>query len=380
MRKKTNRGNIRKFRFKSFFSRRRPEGETDWFRFDEEAAPVRVSPRKRIRRRLFAVKLAAFACLSVSVPASLHWGYGEVFFKNEEFVLKTLRIQTDGALSVTRLAEIANVAAGMNLMDLDLGAIEEQVGKLPQVEKATVTRELPDRLHLVVRERIPVAWLSAPPLGIRPWDMERGFLLDEEGVPFRCLDLNDGMKSLPVVESFKLAEPVEGARIASDGIRAGLKLILESDRRFLERGLAVREVRIRDEWAVECSYSNDLRVTYGLHDHERGLEDLALILDRMAESGRIVATVNVAAERNIPVTFAPSGQPGPALPATKALPAEQGPSAPPSLGSRAPEGSTNPVPEPPADSATPEPSPGAAASVAVASGQEKHLRSILKGG
>src|SRR5690606_31795031 len=200
-------------------------------------APARVSPRRRIRRRLLAAKLAAFACLSVSIPLTAHWGYGKVFFQNEEFLLKSLQVRTDGVLSVARLAEIANVAAGMNLMDLDLERIQEQVATLPQVEKATVTRELPDRLHLVVRERIPVAWLSAPPLGIRPWDMERGFLLDEEGHLFRCLDLNDGMKSLPVVECFKMSEPVEGAKIESEGVLAGLKLILGSDKRFLERGL-----------------------------------------------------------------------------------------------------------------------------------------------
>ena len=40
--------------------------------------------------------------------------------------LKALQIRTDGVISVNRFAEIANVAAGMNLMDLDLGAIQEQ--------------------------------------------------------------------------------------------------------------------------------------------------------------------------------------------------------------------------------------------------------------
>jgi cell division protein FtsQ len=387
MRKKAKRRNSRKFRIKALFSRRRSDDETDWFRFEEEAAPVRVSPRKRIRRRLLAAKLAAFACLSVSIPLSLHWGYGEVFFKNEEFVLKTLQVKTDGVLSVVRLAEIANVAAGMNLMDLDLGLIQEQVGKLPQVEKVTVTRELPDRLHLAVRERIPVAWLSVPPLGIRPWDMERGFLLDEEGFLFRCLDLNEGMKSLPVVETFKLPEPVEGTRIASDGVRSGLKLILESEKRFVDQGIAVREVRVRDEWAVECDYSTDLKVTYGIYDYERGLADLALILDRMKESGRVVSTVNVAAERNIPVTFAsvepaapaPTTAPAPS-PVGSGVPAggpEKGPEA---SGPGAAEGSVEGAASAAVTEAAPLPPADGSASVAVASDQEKHLRSILKGG
>lgn len=356
MRKKSKRGNARKFRFKSLFARRRADDETEWFRFDEEPVAAKASPRRRIRRKLLFAKVTALACLSVSIPVAMKWGYGEVFFKNEEFVLKTLQIQTDGVLSVSRLAEIANVAAGMNLMDLDLGQIQAQIETLPQVEKATVNRELPDRLHLVVRERIPVAWLSVPPLGVRPWDMERGFLLDEEGHLFRCLDLNDGMKSLPVVESFQMTDPVEGALVESDGILAGLKLILESEKRFAEEGLSVNEVRVRDEWAVECNYSNDLRVTFGIYDYARGLDDLVLILDRMAESGRTLASVNVAAQKNIPVTFAVAAAPGntPDPP----LDARQHPSTP----------SAAPV-------SAPQPQAGTDGG-----DQEKHLRSILKGG
>ncbi len=346
MRKKSKRSNVRKFRFKSLFSRRRTDDETDWFRFDEETTPTKLSPRKRIRRRLMITKGIAFACLSVSIPLGAHWGYHKVFYQNEEFILKSLQVRTDGVLSVTRLAEIANVASGMNLMDLDLEKIQAQIATLPQVEKATVTRELPDRLHLVVRERIPVAWLSMPPLGIRPWDMERGFLLDEEGHVFRCLDLNEGMKTLPVVECFRMGEPEEGARIESDGVRAALKLIIESDKRFLEQGLTVREVRVRDEWAVECDYSSGLKVHFGVYDYERGLEDLAVIMDRMAEAGKVLATVNVAAEKNIPVTFAAEEAKSDLAPAVQVE----------------------------------EESPGAVATTAELSEQEKHLRSILRGG
>lgn len=341
MRKKSSRVNTRKFRFRSLLRRRRSDDETEWIRFDEEPVGAGLNPRRRIRRRLMVARVAALACLSVSIPLSLAWGYGRVFFKNEEFLLQTLRIETDGVLSVERLAEIANVAAGMNLMELDLGKIQSQVAGLPQVEKVTVTRELPDRLHLVVRERMPVAWLSVPPIGVRPWDMERGFLLDEKGCLFRCLDLNDAMKALPVVETYKLSEPEEGTVVDSEGVRAGLKWAVQSDRRFLKDSLLVTHVKVRDEWSAECDYSNGLKVTFAVHDHERGLGDLALILARVAESGRTLMTVNVAAERNIPVTFAAAQAPDSASArgnGTRAVPVEE---------------------------VTPE---------------EKHLRSILKGG
>ena len=305
MRKVKNRSNHRKFRFRSLFKRQRAvSDETDWITFETDSGLTKVSPRVQMRRKSLVVRGLAFACMSISIPLAGNWAYGKIFFQNDEFILKSLIVNTDGILSEARLAEIANVSAGMNLMKLDLGAIQRQIEQLPQVEKATVTREMPDRLNMIVRERIPVAWLSSPPLGIRPWDMARGYLLDSEGFLFRCLDLNDGMKSLPVVEVFKMEEPVEGEKIVSEGVRSGIKLLLESEGRFTELGLSVSEVLVRDEWSIECRYQNDLTVTFSAFDFSRGLNDLALILDQVAESGKQLATVNLVAQKNIPVTFA----------------------------------------------------------------------------
>lgn len=308
MRKKTGRTTNRKKQLGFSLARKRPEDDSaDWFVIESDLAPPKVAVRAKSRRKTLVFGVMALASLAVSLPLAAKWTYEQIFYKNDEFTLRSLIVKTDGVLSEARLAEIANVSAGMNLMKLDLNAIRRQIETLPQVEKASVSREMPDRLNLVVRERIPVAWLCSPPLGIRPWDIERGFLMDEEGYLFRCLDLNDGMRSLPVVELFKMMEPVEGAKIESQAARAGLKLIVESDRRFIDQGMTVRELKVRDEWAIECVYENQLSVTYGVFDFSRGLDDLALILDQAASSGQSLATVNVVAEKNIPVTFLESG-------------------------------------------------------------------------
>jgi len=304
MRKKTGRANNRKKQLGFSLARKRVEDDSaDWFVIEADLAPPKVPARTKSRRRTLVVGVLAVASLAVSLPLVAKWSYEQIFFQNDEFTLRSLIVKTDGVLSEARLAEIANVSAGMNLMKLDLNAIRQQIEKLPQVEKVSVSREMPDRLNLVVRERMPVAWLCSPPLGIRPWDMERGFLMDEEGYLFRCLDLNDGMKSLPVVELFKMAEPAEGTKIESQAARAGLKLIIESDRRFIDHGMTVTELKVRDEWSIECVYQNELSVTYGVFDFSRGLDDLALIMEQTAGSGQSLATVNLVAEKNIPVTF-----------------------------------------------------------------------------
>ncbi|MEX2581213.1 MAG: FtsQ-type POTRA domain-containing protein, partial [Verrucomicrobiales bacterium] len=301
-------------------------------------------PPPRVRRGLI-VKILAIVCLGVSVPIGAKWGYEEIFFENEEFILKRLNIRTDGALGEAGLAEIANVSAGMNLMELDLERIRQRIKKLPQVDEVSVSREMPDKLNVIVRERIPVAWVSCPPQGIRPGDMERGFLLDEKGYLFRCLDLDDGMMALPVIEAFKLVEPVEGARLETEGMDSALALIVENDRIFGEGAMEIHQVKLRNEWSIECVYRTGLQVTFGIFEIERGLKDLVTILNKTGSDSPALASVNVAARRNIPVTFAPEAE-GSAV-STVAEPVETG------------EDSD-------ADSRDNQ--------------QEKHLRSILKGG
>lgn len=303
MRKKQSRSNSRK-RFSFFSKRRRNADESDWFLLEADMDGAPASPRRRKARRGLVVKLLALACLCVSLPLGGKWAYQEVFFENEEFILKRLSIRTDGALSETGLAEVANVSAGMNLMELDLDAIRERIEKLPHVEEASVFREMPDRLNVIVRERIPIAWLSCPPQGIRPGDMERGFLIDEKGFIFRCLDLTDGLLNLPVIEAFKMIEPVEGTRLDTEGIDSAIALIAESDDIFNNGSMPIHQVRLVNEWSIECVYRSGLEVTFGMFEIERGMQDLVTILNKTGSVGTALASVNVAMRKNIPITFA----------------------------------------------------------------------------
>lgn len=303
MRKKQSRSNSRKL-FATFSKRRRKNEESDWFLLEADLPGGSRSTRRRAPKRGLIVKILALICLCVSIPIAAKWGYHEVFFENEEFILKRLTIRTDGALSETGLAEVANVSSGMNLMELDLDAIRGRIEKLPNVEEASVFREMPDRLNVIVRERIPIAWLSCPPQGIRPGDMERGFLMDEKGYLFRCLDLDEGLLSLPVVEAFKMIEPVEGARLDTEGIDSAIELITASDSIFKGGSMPIHQIRLINEWSIECVYRSGLEVTFAMFEIDRGLKDLVTIINKTGSVGTALASVNVVMRKNIPVTFA----------------------------------------------------------------------------
>jgi hypothetical protein len=177
--------------------------------------------------------------------------------------------------------------------------------------------------------------------------MERGFLMDDDGYLFRCLDLTEEMKRLPVIEAFKMVTPTEGMRLKSDAAKSALKLIVESGSLFDSEGMRVEKVRLPNEWAMECAYLNGLKVTFDVYDFARGLDDLSVILLETEKAGQSLLTVNVIAKKNIPVTFAESFISGSL---------EGDTASPPAIV----------VPESPVKP--------------VLTGQEKHLHSILSGG
>jgi len=303
MRKKRGQKNYRKPGKFLFPRRKRTEDETDWFLLEARVSPV----KSRLQRRSgvnWAIRILAVACLCISAPIGIKAGYDAIFFENEEFVLQRLNVHTDGVLRSHQVTEVANVVVGMQLMELDLKNIRSRIEKLPVVEEAIVSREMPDKLNVVIKERVPVAWVSCPPLGVRPGDMERGFLIDASGIIFRCLDLTNEVAQLPVIETFSMPEPVEGKELEVEGFASALQLLAAAEKSVSTVSDQIQMIRLRNEWSIHCHYRSGLQVVFDIYDIERGLQDLAAILDQMEKAGATLATVNVVARENIPVTFA----------------------------------------------------------------------------
>lgn len=285
------------------FRRRKPTAdETDWILLDAHVSPTRKRAVRR-KRANWMVRGLAIVCLCATAPLGAKFAYESIFFENEEFVLNRLNVQTDGVLRQHHVLEVSNVAVGMRLMDLDLRGIRERIEKLPVVDEVVVSREMPDKLNILVRERTPVAWVSCPPLGVRPGNTERGFLVDEDGILFRCLDLTDSVSSLPVIETFTMADPVEGEKLKTKGLGPALRLIAEAARSDDSLTESIHLVRLRNEWSLQAHYRSGLRAVFGAFDIERGLADLEVIVDQVAEAGATLATVDLVASENIPVTF-----------------------------------------------------------------------------
>jgi cell division protein FtsQ len=122
-----------------------------------------------IRRALIALLIAA-------VPTALGAG-GWWLLTSARFAVKTVEVRGAQHLSPDRIRQAAQVPPGRSVFLLDPQAIARGVEALPEVERAEVIRELPDRVTIVVEERRPFTLVHA---GRLHWIDESGHVLGRE--------------------------------------------------------------------------------------------------------------------------------------------------------------------------------------------------------
>ncbi len=114
------------------------------------------------------------------------------------------------------LRERLALAPGTNILSLDLHELGERVAADPWVAKATVTRQLPDTLEIVVEEHDPAAVVLAG----------KFYLANEEGVLFKEAERNE-RGELPVITGIAREELAADRESAEDQIRRGLDVLTQ---------------------------------------------------------------------------------------------------------------------------------------------------------
>jgi cell division protein FtsQ len=116
------------------------------------------------------------ALLIAAVPAALV-AAGWWLLTSSRFAVKTVEVRGAQHLSPDRIRQAAQIPPGRSVFLLDPRAIARGVEALPDVERADVIRELPDRVTVVVEERRPFTLVHA---GRLHWIDESGHVLGRE--------------------------------------------------------------------------------------------------------------------------------------------------------------------------------------------------------
>src|SRR5689334_21526666 len=126
---------------------------------------LRSSQVRAARSRMVAI-LAAIIVGGVLGLYMLYrggeWGLDRLLYKNPSFAVQEIDLQTDGILVTEQIRRWAGVAAGQNLLALDLLRVNRNLEVVPFIQSVSVERILPRTLRIRVTEREPIAQISVP--------------------------------------------------------------------------------------------------------------------------------------------------------------------------------------------------------------------------
>src|SRR5207253_11161337 len=126
--------------------------------------------RGRLRRVLPLTALAVAAPLAVAFSA--HW-----LLTTPRFAVVSVDVRGASRVPTAEILAAAAVEPGTSLFRLDPGAVARRVEAIPEVRRADVVREFPNRIVISVEERRPFTLVHA---GRLHWMDEEGRVLSEE--------------------------------------------------------------------------------------------------------------------------------------------------------------------------------------------------------
>jgi cell division protein FtsQ len=226
-------------------------------------------------------------------------------WENPAYALADIRVSTDGLLTRAQVLEMLEVWEGKSIFTVDVARMKSDLDALPQVEKAEVRRQLPDRLEIKISERQPVAWVAASaevPLGVGVDSL----LVDVRGFVMRTRKVLPEHLALPRIIGVVMEDVAPGQKLPTAEAMSALELIKLSaeDLRWQPR-----TVDISKGYCLLVTDDRRARVTFGFDNLEVQLGRLRQLLDYVEPQNRELQSVNLMLERNIPVVFAPPPAP-----------------------------------------------------------------------
>ncbi|BCS88357.1 cell division protein FtsQ/DivIB [Pseudodesulfovibrio sediminis] len=108
-----------------------------------------------IVRTIMTLLLLSFvAALSVGML----YGYRYIT-SNPYFNLTEIHVSGNTRLSYSDVLSNADVALGLNSIDMNVGEVESRLSTNPWIQSVTVRRELPNRLRIGIVEKVPAFWI-----------------------------------------------------------------------------------------------------------------------------------------------------------------------------------------------------------------------------
>ena len=132
----------------------------------------RRRPARRIRWPRVLATVAATAATAAAIVGSGYWA-----LTTERFAVVAVEVRGTSRVPPQRILEASGIAHGQNLWRIDPERVRARLEEMPEIRRADVVRELPNRVTIVVEERRPFTLVHAARLH---WLDEDGRVLGDE--------------------------------------------------------------------------------------------------------------------------------------------------------------------------------------------------------
>ncbi len=233
--------------------------------------------------------------------------------ENAAYNINEIKIETDGTLPHPQIVDLAGVREGQNLFAVDLPGVRAALESHPVIRRAEIRRLLPDKLHIIISERVPIAQVytktvrdaagrvTAPPTAC---------LIDATAVVMKPVGVfgatGEGGKPavrLPLLTGVdaKLIKP--GRRIESEQVQKALDLVHLCEGAEFAPLLDFDRVDVAVDGFLVMVMRQGGLVTFAAENLAAQLKRLKIVLTHPSRAGRIIATCDLSVGLNIPVTY-----------------------------------------------------------------------------
>ena len=244
--------------------------------------PLRA-PRLRARRRVrvASVLRGIGACLGLAAVGMLGWDAWRFLLTDTRFEIAEVRVEGADHLSVGTIRNAAAVE-GRNLFTLDPVRARARVEALPGVEQAHITREWPNRIAIVVKEREPFALISAGQL----------YWVDAKGVVLKAVPRGP-VSPGPILSGVEAERIGLGTRLASDRLAQGLSFLRELHRAHAPLAALLSEVDLSGPSGLVLYTLDGVEVRLGSEGWEERLTRLEALLETLGEQDEPVGSIDL---------------------------------------------------------------------------------------
>lgn len=210
-------------------------------------------------RRFVRALLLVIGCVAggAAVGAGAKAGWSWVTHSSR-LAIKQIVVRTGPRVPEQEVRTLADLGEGDNILGFRLSDCVEAIEIHPWIKRASVMRELPDRVLIEIKEREPVAMMALGPV----------YYVDHDGEIFKKVLAGEGM-DYPVLTGITLLEVLEEKERVDSLVRLGLNIIGLARDSLILPAAQISEINLDRAFGATLVRTSDaMRIRFGRGDFE----------------------------------------------------------------------------------------------------------------